>query len=151
MNKLAILSKNRPERLINIIIYYVHAIYLARTSGEWGIGEWGDIMCGDMTPSSNLRAEKLSRRFFCHRFLFLVGISSSSFPLHTNARILFSAVSTVWSSILAMQTLNQPASLQWKEEPGETLSFTWLIITLHKAISPSKVRSLIRWRKSIQT
>ena len=89
--------------------------FWARTSGEWGIGEWGD-MWGDMTPSSYIRAEKLSLRFFCHR-LFFTDTTSPPFFWFTNIRILRSAVSMVKSSIFAKQTLNQPGSVWWKEEP----------------------------------
>lgn len=128
------------------------------TRGEWGIGEWGDIMWlwGDdditLVSSNLLELEKLSLKFGCQvrlisttgtTFFFLI-----CFPI--NALILLSATSTVSSSMLAKQTLNQPGSEQLKDDPGDTLSFTSWMITLHSFNSASNVCSLRRLFRFIQ-
>uniref|UniRef100_A0A7C9E0P9 Uncharacterized protein n=1 Tax=Opuntia streptacantha TaxID=393608 RepID=A0A7C9E0P9_OPUST len=75
----------------------------------------------------------------------------SIFPRITKDLIRWRATSRVESSMLAKQTLNHPGSQQWKDEPGETLSLTSLMMTLHSLSSPSNVGSSKRWRRSIHT
>lgn len=121
----------------------------ARTRGDCGIGEWGDIII----KSSILLCEKLSLSllfWLCQHLFFFVDAATLSSPLLMNARILFSAISTVGSSMLAIHTRNHPGSEQWNDEPGEMFSLTSLIMTRQRAISASEVFSVRRWLKSIQ-
>ena len=53
--------------------------------------------------------------------------------------ILFNATWRVSSLMLAKQTLNQPGSEQWHDEPGEMLSFTSWTIASQRANSLSLV------------
>lgn len=60
------------------------------------------------------------------------------------------ATSSVWSDILAKQTLNQPGSSEWQDEPGEMFRPTSHTIFVHKECSASNVLDFKRCRKSTQ-
>lgn len=51
---------------------------------------------------------------------------------------------------LAKQTLNQPGSVQWQDEPGEMLSLTRYTISFHSSISASNVFDFKRCLMSTQ-
>lgn len=120
-------------------------------------------MRGDVTLSSDPRDEKLTRMLtpFC-QLRYSLNVVDWPAPIRslsplccrrrTKAWILWSATSTVWSSIFAKQILKKPGSVQQKEDPGDKLIFTSSNITLQSCISASKVIccSLRSGRKSIQ-
>jgi len=138
---------NRKNAIIFLVCRITRLSPSSSGSNQWWLmGEWGNMMHGDLTTSSILRKEILNLRWLCQHFSFLFSLSPF---LSTNSRIHVKATFMVSSFMLAMQTLNHPASEQRKEEPGETLSLTSLIMTRHRAVSASTVLSLRNPLKSI--
>lgn len=68
----------------------------------------------------------------------------------TTALMRCTATSSVSSLILAKQTRNHPGSLQWHEDPGETLSPKSDTTFFQSSISASKVSDFSRTRISTQ-
>lgn len=66
------------------------------------------------------------------------------------SRILLRATWSVCSLILAKQTLNQPGSEQWQDEPGDIFSLTSCNINFHSFNSSSFVCSFNKSFKFIQ-
>lgn len=76
-----------------------------------------------------------------HEGIYNEEIICLAFIFSVKSFILISATSSVCWLIFAKHTLNQPASKQWHDEPGDTLSLASCSIEFQRLSSPSTVGS----------